>query len=647
MEAATSRELLRFGPFELDPASEELRRSGLIVRLPRQPFRILLLLVQRAGEVVSREEIQAAIWGDETYVDFEHGINSAIRQIRFMLGDHAETPRYVRTLPRRGYSFIAPVERTARPGEIHITSRAAPHPGPLPAVAMERAPAPPVRMRVAQRIAAIGAAALVAVTVMAALISESRRSDDGKPSTGRTIAVLPFRRLGPPITGIDERSFPEELRATVGRLPRAYVSLIETAAVNRPQDLRARADLVIDGTIRQSEDGIRVIVSVVDAASHTQIWSETFQRPARRKEGMAVEIAHRVMCEVARRFLPEPRHAPRLETKVSPAAIMLYQRARLLHSRSQAYDWMRTKELYAAAVREEPRFAEAWSGMSDVWGIQALYGPMEERDLAAKNAVDCARRAVALQPLNPEAHSTLGLMAAQREYDLAAAEDALRRATTADPSYVDGRVNLAMILAMRGQDEESLREFALAQQLDPITLDLSSIEPQLYLHARRYEDARARFREILAVHPEMNSAIWGLMYTYIAQKNWSEALALARTLPQAQPVSVVSTTAAVTEAEFLKVYRSFDTTLENGRRGGKFNDYFLAVYYAQLGENDRAFQLLHKAMDAHLPAVSYIMVDPRIDNLRGDPRFSTLVERMKLGRRPERSPTFRESRPSP
>jgi DNA-binding winged helix-turn-helix (wHTH) protein/tetratricopeptide (TPR) repeat protein/TolB-like protein len=635
MEAATSRELLRFGPFELDPTAEELRRSGLIVRLPRQPFRILLLLVRRAGEVVSREEIQAAIWGDATYVDFEHGINSAIRQIRFMLGDHAETPRYVRTVPRRGYSFIATVEQFARPGDLEMTSRAAPHPGPLPGEerGLDKAP----RLRVAQRIAAIGAAALVAVTVMAALISESRRSVDGKPSTGRTIAVLPFRRLGPAIAGVDERSFPEELRATIGRLPRAHVSLIETAAANRPQDLSAQADVVIDGTIRQSEDGIRVIVSVVDAASHTQIWSETFQRPATRKEGMAVEIAHRVMAEIARRFLPEPRHAPALETNVPPSALVLYQRARLLHSRSQAYDWMRTKELYEAAVRQEPRFAEAWSGLSDVWGLQALYGPMEERDLAAANAADCARRAVALQPRNAEAHSTLGLMAAQREYDLAAAEDALRRATTADPSYVDARVNLAMILAMRGEADESLREFAFAQQLDPITLDLSPIEPQLYLHARRYEDARARYREILAVRPEMTQAIWGLMYTYIAQKNWSEALALAKTLPQAQPVSVVSTTAPVTEADFLKVYRSFDTTMENGRRGGKFSDYFLAVYYAQLGKNDRAFELLHQAMDDHLPAVSYIMVDPRLDNLRGDPRFSTLLERMKLGRRPERS----------
>jgi len=467
--------------------------------------------------------------------------------------------------------------------------------------------------------------------VMAALIAESRRSAVGKQPSTHALAVLPFRRLGPAIAGIDERSFAEELRARIGTLPRAHVSLIETAEGDRRQDLRARAAVVIDGTIRQEEDGIRVIVSVADAASQTLIWSETIQRPAGRKEGMAVEVAHRVTCEIARRFLPPPRHEPPLRTRASPSAVSLYKRARMLHSRSQAYDWMRTSELYEAALREEPRFAEAWSGLSDVWAGQML-GRAAGRDHAAIRAADCARRAVALQPRNAEAHSTLGLLAAQRDYDLAAAEDALRRATTADPAYVDARVNLALVLMMRGQVEESLLELAAAQQLDPVMLDLSTIEPFLYLHARRYEDARARYREILAVHPQSQTAAWGLLFIYIAQEDWSEAISLARTLVP-EPAENVP----VTEAGFLKVYRGLDSSMQKGHGVGTFNAYFMAVYYAQLRDRDRAVASLAKAIDARVPAVSYIMVDPRLDNLRGDPRFSALVARMKLGRPPDRS----------
>lgn len=600
-------ELLRFGPFELDPETEELKRSSLVLRLPRQPFRVLLLLVRRAGEIVSRDEIHAAIWGDEIHVDFEHGINAAIRQIRFVLGDHADAPRYIRTLPRRGYSFIAAVERVARPGE------SAPEPEAL-------APAPARRRFITPRIAAIAAAMAIAIAGLVAWISQSRRS--AKPA-GRTVAVRPFHRLGPAIAGIDERSFAEELRATIGRLPRERVIVIEPDA---------NADVVIDGTIREVADGVRVIVSVVDAKTQTRIWSDAFLRPARRKEGMAVEVAHQVMHEIARRYLPPARREPLLRTKASPAALALYKRARLAHLRSQAYDWMRTRELYEAAIQAEPRFAEAWSGLSDVWVGQTLGAAPGECDLAAPRAKECARRAIVLQPLNAEAWATLGQVAGQHDFDLAAAEDSMRRAVSVDPGYVQGRSGLAMVLAMRGQTEEALSELAAAQQLDPITLDLTPIEAMLYFHARRFEDARARFREMLAINPDTLIGNWGLMHTYIVQKNWGEAIAAARNLPQ---FPRVPEGIPPTEAGFLKMYRGYESFMRESRRQDRFNDYFLAMYYGQLGNQGEAFKLLNDAVDNHVPNLSYIMVDPRLDTLRNDARFDIVVARMNLGRPPK------------
>lgn len=606
-----SDELLRFGPFELDPTREELRRSGSIVRIPRQPLRILLLLVRRAGEVVSRDDIHAAIWGNETYVDFEHGINTAIRQIRYALGDDAEAPRYVRTLPRLGYSFIASVEHVAEPPV--TTSDSAPEdvtiPTPLPA------PPPPTR-RITPRMTVMAAAAILAMTAVLAVIAASRE----RQSSGRTIAVQPFRRLGLAIPGVDERSFGEELRATIGTLPHAHVSLV----------VSDRADLVVDGTIRQSEDGLRVIVSLADAESRTQIWTETFERRAARKDGMAVEVAHRVMQEIARRYLPPPRHEPRLMTPAPQSALALYKHARQQHANSQAYDWMRTKALYEETLREEPRFAEAWSGLGDVVGSRALHGPVAERASAAAQATEFARRAVALQPGNAEALSTLGVLAAQREYDLAAAEDLLRRAVASDPGYVDAHANLATILTMRGNIGEALVEWELARQLDPVMNDLSTSEPFFYLYARRYDDARARFRDILAVTPENGVALWGLMYTYIAQRNWSEAIALAKTLQQVKMAGNVP----ATEAGFLEIYGSLEEFVLQRHGQGRANDYFMALYYSQLGRPDRAFEFLHRAIDTRVPLVSYIMVDPRIDNLRGDPRFNTVLARLKLGQPP-------------
>ena len=375
-----------------------------------------------------------------------------------------------------------------------------------------------------------------------------------------------------------------------------------------------------------------MIVSIVDAASRTQIWSETFQRPAKRSDGMAVEVAHRVMRELAHRFLPPPRREPPLRTQASARVIALYNRARLAHSRSQAYDWMRTKALYEAVLHEEPRFAEAWSGLSDVWIGQALQGPIADCDRAAAQALSCARRAVALQPGNAEAHSTLGLLAGQRDYDLAAAEDELRRATAGDPQYVDARVNLAMVLAMRGQSDDSLREFTIAQQLDPAGLDLSQFEPLLHLYARRYEDARARYRDILAVNPDsVRRHVGPDVHVRRAEKLERSARARGHDPPDA--VEAVP----ATEEGFLSVYCGFDSYLQDGRRQEKFNDYFLAIYYAQIRDRDRSFQSLNHAIDVHTPAVSYIMVDPRLDNLRGDPRFRAVLARINLGRPPQSS----------
>jgi len=598
--------LLRFGPFELDSETEQLRRSGIDVRLPRQPFRILLLLISRAGEVVSREEIHAAIWGDDTYVDFDHGINSAIRQIRSALCDNAELPRYIRTLPRRGYSFIAAVEQVDQVEEVPAIVE--------PIIEEAKPELSSVRRR--------STVPIVIAALLAALLAASHRfiDDSPRPKSIRAIAVEPFRRFGPALVGLDERTFAEELRATIARLPRAQISLVETGA---------KADYVINGTVRQTEDGARVIVSLVDAPSQTQIWSETFQRPAKRSDGMAVEVAHRVMREIAGRFLPAARHAPPLRTHASAQVIALYDRARLAHSRSQAFDWMRTKALYEAVLHQDPRFAEAWSGLSDVWVGQALEGPIADCDRAAAEAKACARRALALQPENAEAHSALALLASQRDYDLATAEDELRRATSGDPQYVDARINLAMVLAMRGQSDDSLREFAVAQELYPAGLDLSRFEPLLYLYARRYEDAAARYRDILAVSPDSVPAAWGLMFTHCLQKNWSDALALAAAI---QPDSVKAV--PPTEEGFLSVFRSFEPYLLERRRQEKINDYFLAFFYAQSRNRDKSFEFLNRAIDLHTPAVSYIMVDPRLDNLRSDPRFQSALARINIGRPP-------------
>lgn len=601
-------ELYRFGPFELDPEAGELKRAGLVLRLPPQPLRILFLLVSRAGEMVTREEIQQAIWGSETFVDFDHGINSAIRNIRYVLGDTAEASRYVRTTPRRGYTFIAPVERLARPG-----------PAPANEEVEEQSPEEPVlpQAQSALRSWAIAAALIVAVVALGAIVARLHGGVFSSAAKGRDVAVLPFRWIGPPVPGLDARMFDEEVTARIAGLPARHVRIVEGDP--------ARADVSIEGVIRSVDGNVRVIVSAIDRRSHAQLWSDTIERPADREDGIPLEVAHRTMVELARRFLPRPRYEPLLLTKVRRPALERYRQARG-ERRVPSSDINRIRANYEAVIREEPRFAEAWSGLSELWSVLALAGPANDQDRAAGETRRTALRALALQPRNAEALASLGVIAAQVDFNFPAAEELFRRAAAADPEYVEAHFDLAIVLAMRGRGEESLRSFTVARQLDPITYDLAPTHPLLYMHARRFEDARAHYREILAVHPESRPAQWGLMATQIALRQWDEAIRLARTIEGPSTAGPVPATAA----GFLQVYRRLAPAVEQGRRDRIHNEYLVATYYAQAGDADHAFEALERAVAIRSPLLGYLRVDPRLDNLRRDARFTRLLVKSRL-----------------
>jgi DNA-binding winged helix-turn-helix (wHTH) protein/tetratricopeptide (TPR) repeat protein len=577
-------EPLRFGPFSLDPVREELRRGDVRLHLPRQPFRILHLLASRPGEVVTREEIQQAIWGTETWVDFEQGINSAIRQIRFILGDNSEAPHYVRTLPRRGYTFVAPVERGAE-------TRALP---------VQRARTRPRRWMT------------VAAAMVIALATGTRSSTHTEQR--HLIAIAPFRVLAgtPPI---EARAFAEELRAAIGTLPSNRIALVAGSG----------ADVVVEGTIERAPNGVRVIVSAIDAASRTQLWSDTYERPLSRLDSVPFETANRVMAALARLFLPPPRNDPPVTSRVSAHALELYRQARLERLRSVPDRQMnRAALLYQAALREEPRFAEAWSGLADTWGERVLMTSGPQQAELARKARDAARRALALQPHNAEAENTLGVLALQYDFDLALAEEILRGATRDDPLYAHPHFNLAVTLGARGAADESLREYAVARQLDPAQFSVTNMQGQLALFAHRYDDAAARYREVLALYPQWSVARWGMVTALAMQRRWAEAIDAARLLDPSIPRPAVADAAA-----YRDVCRRLRPLFDELHAYGSMNDYWMAIYAMQCDDNEAALAWLDRALANRVPSVAYLLIDPRFERLRRDPRYAALAARLR------------------
>lgn len=593
--------LLRFGPFEFDPDREELKRSGLPLRLSGQPFQILRLLLERAGEVVTREEIQAAVWGGETHVGFEQGINTAVRQIRIVLGDHAEEPRYVQTVPRRGYVFIAPVEHIERIERAEDVAEVAVPPEP------ERRG----RSRV-QAVVAAATALVFAVTLFSILIAARH---DTRPA--RSFAVNPFRTIGPRAGGVDERMFAEELRAAIATLPASSITLLTSPG--------GRADVVIDGTVQRTENGVRVIVSGIDARSRAQLWSETYERPSDWTEGIAIETAHRVAHCIAQKYLPAPRHEPIVVTNVRPRTLELYRKGRIERNR----DLNRAQRFFEAAVAAEPRFAEAWSGLADIWAERALMAAPEARPAATRKTKEYAARALQLQPRNAEAWSAAGMIAQQYEYDLPAADDAFRRATIYDPDYSDAHFNRAVALTARGQFNEALREYAVARQLDPAQFDLHPMLGMLDLQARRYDDSLARYRESLAMNRDAPNLLLGMLWVYAAQRRWPEAIETCRKVAAQKEIRVRAV--PPTAEGFHAAYRDLEPVILDAYRRGVFNEYTVAAYYAQLGDKERALERLRGALAGHAPSFSFVLVDPRLDPLRGDPRFDALLHGTKLG----------------
>jgi DNA-binding winged helix-turn-helix (wHTH) protein/tetratricopeptide (TPR) repeat protein len=566
-------EVFRFGRFELRPDAEELRKNGVAIHLPHQPLRILTLLIARAGEIVTREEIRAAVWGDETFVDYEQGINTAIRQIRHALNDTAEAPRFLQTVPRRGYRFIAAVERIV-PEELLATFEAAVVPPAEPLVVIEAAPAKQRRVR-RRDVAAVAVALLVAFVAFALVRTRDERED--KPGVG--IAVMPFRSIGRLPIGVDARSYTEELTTRVTQL--------------HPERIRAGAlgdaDVLIEGTLQRSPgDHVRVIVRGVDARTRAQLWAETYERAD------AAVVAFRITRLLAQKHLPEPRFEPLVRTNVSPEARELYKQARIERNRPRAQrDLDRALRLFHEALKLEPKFAEAWSGIGDIHA--------ERRQLEQARAA--LNRAIQLDPKCAEGHNDLALILMEHDHAYGPAEDALRRALAADPEYIDAHFNLAVLLTATGQHEAAIAEMRRVQQLAPLRFVPSIAMAVMYFHARRFDEAEAEYRACVAMQQNVTIAKWGLRTIEVvrdAKKGLTES------------------------------FRQSEKALKEEWRAGRIDDYILAAYYAQRCDHDRAFELLDSAIAKRAPLTVYLYVDPRFDNLREDPRFAARLKALRF-----------------
>ncbi|ANM29719.1 hypothetical protein ABI59_09225 [Acidobacteria bacterium Mor1] len=618
---------LRFGVFEVSPDTGELTKRGARVHLPEKPFQVLAALLERPGELVTRDELRLRLWGDDTFVDFDNNLNAAVRKLRESLGDSADSPRFVETLPRRGYRFIAPVEPVP-------SAASAPSAAALGAVDAKD-----------NRVSAGGRVrrwtpwiALLPLLLLAAWwLADARRNapQSAGAATGRVmLAVLPFVDLD---DGQEKRFFAdgmtEELIMQLGRLQPERLGVIARMSAmhyrdsSEPVDVIGKelgVDYVIEGSVRASADRLRVTAQLIQVSDQTHLWSDAYDVPLDDVLQVQGEVAVRVAQALALELLPdEPLAQARAGTR-NTRAYEAYLRGRYEWNTFQSERYPQAVAHFEQAIALDPDYAAAWAGLANVhnlrtWG--SALGPMETFPAARR----AAERALELDPSSPEAHAALGFVRLYGDFDATGADREFRRAVELAPNYAMAYHWWAGALAALERHDEAIGAVRRAAELDPVSLSVLSDLGWYYLFADRYEEGLAECRGIL----EGQGYGWAEACMYhglVALGREREALAYTA---YAQP-EVAREFEGRKAGEILAALRQRRLReLRDGERrpAGELE---LAMAAAEAGEKELAFDAVERAWDYRDPWLMFLQVDPRLDGLSGDPRRNEISRRLGL-----------------
>lgn len=623
--------VLRFGVFELDTGAGELRKAGLLVRLQPQPLKVLAMLASRSGQVVSREDLKRSIWGEETFVDFERGLNFCIGQVRTALGDAADSSRFIQTLPRRGYRFIAPVEmiggRSAAAGIIETTASPA---GAPPATAPSRSARTMPRYR-------WGLAALGLVLAIAAGLIAWRWRTTGSSSPARVMmAVLPFSDLGG--QAADEylsQGLTEEIITQLGRIEPGRLGVIARTSVARYRSGAANiaqigselgVEYVLEGSVRRDANAVRITAQLIRVRDQTHLWAESYDRPIDATLDVQAEVASRVADALSLRLLPSSGPSIQPLTR-NAAAYDAYLKGRYLANKGSADELGRAAAYFEQAVERDPSFAAAHASLADVYHLLVMTGAVSPRDAYPK-ARAAASRAVALQESLAEGHAALGSIAFWYDWDPSAAGRSFQRALALNGSLAAAHHDYGWSLIALDRFDEGLSEIRRAQALDPLSPRANIDVGWALIRTGRYDEAIAQSRRTLELEPDFLEAEACLERAYLLKGMPREALDAARVAMTRSDLPTPAVDESNPVAALDRLARLRLERLEGARSTRYVSPYSLAAQHAAVGDTDAALTWLERAFDDRSVMLGMLRLDPAFAGLRNQPRFASLLKRI-------------------
>ena len=621
---------LRFASFELDLESQELRKRGALVKLQAQPFKVLALLAERPGELIARDEIRHHLWGAGTFVDFDQGINVCIRQIRQVLGDRAGSPRFVETVPRRGYRFLATVERHERVAAAERPARRRRR-WSLAAAAVAAAavltvgtlvagrdrPAIPATTAAAARAPQPAERAAAGVLVVLPFLSYSAEEDDDYLGDGLTEELITevSRRYG--------RRLGVIARTSAMKYKRSGKSAGEIAA-------ELDADYVLEGSVRRARDRLRITAQLIRASDDLHLWAGNYDRELDDVIALQSEVSAKIGQALALELQLEPASRPPGTAATGAAAYDAYLRGRHHLARRDANGFYPRDAVAAAlgllerATELDPGFDPAWVELATTYRL-AL--PVPEGARRARRALE---RALALDDASPRAHRALAMLRFYYDWDLEAARRSFERALALDPGFAEAHHDFAAYYSATGRHDEALASVRRALRLDPLSPGVASDVGWYYYFGRRYPDAVEHSRRTLELEPGFFWAKRCLILAAAAAGDFETAAAQA-VADMRQLEATVDDLQKVADAEPEAAVAAYWQWRLDRLRAAASDRLPSAIELATLhmarGEADQALAALERAYRERQGWIlPFLGVYPLFDPLRSEPRFNALVD---------------------
>jgi len=585
------------------------------------------MLLEHPGELVTREDIRKRLWPADTFVDFDHGLNNAVNRLRESLGDSAEAPQFVETLPRRGYRFIAEVRRPNRP---------------------DRTPPPTELTFATQANRRIGRLRLTAGLIGLAILLTGTLYLTGPRIWGRHVhaervklAVLPFENLsGQPEEDYLSDGLTDELITQLGGLEPAHLGVIaRTSAMQykrsgksaRQVGLELGVDYILEGTVVREGNLVRVAAKLVQVTDQTLLWTESYERNLGHIQAFHGEVARDVVRRIQVQMTSQKQATFSPARPVNPDAYEAYLKGLYFWNRFTNPDFHQSVEYFQQAIEKDANYAPAYASLAASYANLVEFGepPM---DLYLKSE-EAARRAIELDGTSSQAYATLAWSLFYYHHDWQEAQRDLLRAIELNPSNSYAHMLYAKYLAALGRFDEAREQAERARQTDPMSLAVNVVAAQVLFYGRQYDVALIRLRELLEVDRNFAPTYWTLAHVYEAMGKQDEACqSMLKTFDLGS-----GHVPWFTQLENVRVRSGWRAAWKQWIKGmldigspGYLQPYYLVGPYLDLGRDQEAIAWLVKAAEVHDVEIVFIKVDPRFDRVRANPRFQEIVGSLRF-----------------